>query len=487
MAARQDQGLVFTLIAFVILFIIAFVAAYVGWKSYSDAQKQIAQLQTDKAASDQAATNMQADKEQLLKWTGVGAFDNLNDVKERVEADLNKWGATFPEDQRSYRKIVEYLTQENQAIAGREAKAKEDLKDLKDRLLAVEAENAKKVEQFQAQMQAAEQDAAQERDQHRKDREGLENTKRELQENLAKQESKYEDQLAAINTQLKDLTAKLSKSEVAKENLLAEVSKSAESFEVPDGRVSWVNQNGTVWINLGAADGLRRQITFSVFDADALDPAKTDPKGSLEVTKILGDHMAEARVTGDDPRNPILTGDQIYSQVWHRGKRLRFALMGIVDIDGDGRNDMQMARDLIELNGGIVDAYVADDGKVEGAITVNTRYLVMGDHPEGATEALLQDAWVKLSDDAQTNGVEKITMDKFLNQIGYAPDQRVVQLGAGARAVDFPARPESGPDALQGEGPQFRPRSPNRATSPDRQTSPSGATSSPRRYFRFSP
>ena len=40
MAARQDQGLVFTLIAFVILFIIAFVAAYVGWKSYSDSDEK---------------------------------------------------------------------------------------------------------------------------------------------------------------------------------------------------------------------------------------------------------------------------------------------------------------------------------------------------------------------------------------------------------------------------------------------------------------
>jgi hypothetical protein len=79
---------------------------------------------------------------------------------------------------------------------------------------------------------------------------------------------------------------------------------------------------------------------------------------------------------------------------------------------------MKLARDLIELNGGTVDAYVADDGRIEGEITVNTRYLVRGDHPSGANEALLQEAWQKLSEDAQTNGVELITLDKFLNQIG---------------------------------------------------------------------
>ncbi len=440
MAARQDQGLVFTLIAFVILFIIAFVAAYVGWKSYSDSETHVAQLTTDLGQARSATTTLQADKEQLLQWMGVGQFDNLEDVSKSVKQDMDRYAVTFTPEQQSYRKVVEYLAQENQAISSREAEAKKTLKDVKDSLLALEGENEKKVAQYQAQMKAAEQDAAAERDQHKKDRDSLEATKRELQDNLAQQEKKFEEQLGTISTQMKDLTSKLSKSEVAKENLLAEVSKSAESFEVPDGRVSWINQNGTVWLNLGAADGLRSQITFSVFDADALDPAKTDPKGSLEVTKILGDHMAEARVTNDDPRNPILTGDQVYSQIWHRGKRLRFALMGIIDLDGDGRNDMKLARDLIELNGGTVDAYVADDGKIEGEITVNTRYLVRGDHPSGANEALLQEAWQKLSDDAQTNGVELITLDKFLNQIGYAPDDRVVRLGPGARASDFPAR-----------------------------------------------
>ena len=39
--------------------------------------------------------------------------------------------------------------------------------------------------------------------------------------------------------------------------------------------------------------------------------------------------MAEARITKDDPTNPILTGDNIYSQVWHRGKKLHFALTGV--------------------------------------------------------------------------------------------------------------------------------------------------------------
>ena len=475
MAARQDQGLVFTLIAFVILFIVAFVAAYVGWKSYGESETHVAELQNQLSAAQSAVAKNQGEKEQLSTWMGVGQFDSVEDVEKTVKQDMDRYGANFDESRRSYRNIVEYLAKENESISSRLATATNNLKSTNDHLLAVEAEKEKQVVQYETQMKSAGEDAAAQRASFKKDRESLEAKKQELLDNLAKQEANYEKQLADVNTQLKELTENLTKSERAKDNLLAEVSKSAESFEVADGRIAWVNQDGTVWINLGAADALRRQITFSVFDADNQDPVKSSNKGSIEVTKILGDHMAEAHVTSDDPRNPILTGDQIFSQVWHRGRQLHFALSGIIDLDGDGHNDMKMARDLIELNGGVVDAYLADDGKVQGEITVNTRYLVLGDFPQEARQAAMQTGWETMSTDAKTNGVEVITLDKFLNQIGYAPDDRLVRLGAGARAADFPPQPEAGaiPGGPRGSTP-FRPRTPN-------QTAPSG------RSIRFSP
>ncbi len=479
MAARQDQGLVFTLITFVILFIIAFVAAYVGWKSYGESETHVAQLQNDLNQERSAKTKFQTDNEQLLKWMGVGQFDNIEDVEKSFKEDMTRYGSNFGADRQSYRNVVEYLAKENESVSAREVSAKVQLKEAKDALLAVETEKEKQVTQFETQMKVAETDAAAQRAQFKKDRDSLEAAKQELLNNLAKQEDRYESQVAEISTQLKNLTEKLTKSERAKDNLLAEVSKSSESFEAPDGRISWVNQNGTVWINLGSADALRRQITFSVFDADAQDPAKTEPKGTIEVTRILGDHMAEARISSDDMRNPILAGDQIYSQVWRRGKKLRFALVGTIDLDGDGRSDMKRARDLIELNGGVVDAYLDDDGKVVGEITVNTRYMVLGDFPEGVNQSVKQAGWQTMSEDAKTNGVEIITLDKFLNQIGYAPDERMVQLGSGAKISDFPARAEAGAGPVPASRSQFRPRTPS-SSAPSR-PAPAGA------YMRISP
>ena len=56
-----------------------------------------------------------------------------------------------------------------------------------------------------------------------------------------------------------------------------------------------------MWINVGAADAIRRQVTFNVYDADEHDANRAVKKGSIEVTRLMGDHMAEARVTQDRP------------------------------------------------------------------------------------------------------------------------------------------------------------------------------------------
>ena len=167
--------------------------------------------------------------------------------------------------------------------------------------------------------------------------------------------------------------------------------------------------------------------------------------------------MAEARITNDDPTNPILTGDNIYSQIWHRGKKLHFAITGVIDVDGDGQSDMQLARELIELNGGIVDAYLDDSGKVQGEITANTRYLVSG---EVAGKGLQGQAARRhqrdVQDGSKSLGVETITLPEFLSQMGYKPQDRMVPLGIGASARDFPATPDN--DVSGRRASQFRAR-----------------------------
>jgi hypothetical protein len=286
-------------------------------------------------------------------------------------------------------------------------------------------------------------------------------TEKQLADTVERQKTEFEAKVAKYEADKKAMQQVVTDLEDAVTRFKADRKDEPGSFEVADGRISWVNQNGTVWINLGTADSLRRQVVFSVFDSDQHDAAKASKKGSIEVTRLLGPHMAEAKIIEDDATNPILTGDNVYSQVWHRGKKLHFALTGFVDFDDDGRSDMQLARELIELNGGIVDAYLTDDGKVEGKITANTRYLVLGDIPETVTLAKLADGWNQMSQVASQLGVETVTLPEFLSQMGYKPQDRMVPLGRGATARDFPARPEGeGPPVTP---PRFRARTPYRA------------------------
>ena len=133
-------------------------------------------------------------------------------------------------------------------------------------------------------------------------------------------------------------------------------------------------------------------------------------------------------------------------------------------------SDLKLARELIELNGGAVDAYLDDNGKIVNDITPNTRYLVLGERPSSAIQAGMLEAYEKLYKKAVELGVETITLDQFLNRMGYTPQDRTVRLGPSATAVDFPAH-----SAPIGQLPETEPPQ-NDETSKFRTRTPYGTT-----------
>ena len=108
---------------------------------------------------------------------------------------------------------------------------------------------------------------------------------------------------------------------------------------------------------------------------------KDAKKGTIEVTQILGDHLAEARIIDDSLIDPLVPGDKIYTPLWDPGHPERFAIAGKIDIDGDGRDDHERLKNLILLSGGVVDADLQPDGKQTGTMTVDTRDLIIGPAP----------------------------------------------------------------------------------------------------------
>ncbi|MEM0926523.1 MAG: hypothetical protein AAGJ83_10835, partial [Planctomycetota bacterium] len=147
-------------------------------------------------------------------------------------------------------------------------------------------------------------------------------------------------------------------------------------FESVQGEVRFVLRGGNiVSINLGSADALRPGVTFGVIDRDETARLQdAEVKASIQVTKILGPHLAEARVVAQPKNvaNPIIVGDAVYSPFWAPGRTVRIALAGPFFLDSDDRPDDEALEGMILAAG----AELADNGERTGRIDPSVRFLV---------------------------------------------------------------------------------------------------------------
>ncbi len=258
-----------------------------------------------------------------------------------------------------------------------------------------------------------------------------------LKTELANAQTAFQQELDKVNDQLDQVTKEL----VALRN---------ESFTSPDGRIRLVDQRAeTVWINLGSADNLRPQITFSVWPRDANGLARDGQsrKGAIEILRVDGPHSAEARITQQDPLDPIVPGDFISTPLWRPGELLGFALVGSLDIDGDAISDRERIVQLIQSNGGTVDAEMNAEGTMDGEMTVDTRYIIVGKSPTGK-EVEVSTVLTK----ADRLGIQRISLADFLERSGYRKNRESKSFGAGSDPEDF--------DDVPVDNNRFRPRRP---------------------------
>ncbi len=202
----------------------------------------------------------------------------------------------------------------------------------------------------------------------------------------------------------------------------------------------WVNQQArSVWISLGRADGLQRQMTFSVYPSTAMDVGKAPRKGSIEVTEILGDHLAEARILEDNPSDPIMPGDLIHTPVWEAGQRPRFALADGMDIDGDGKSDLDIVLNIIRSNGGIVDCYIDDEDNKTGEITSETRSpgAQVPSRMKTASEARRKARYRAVTLRRRLR-IDKDLSPELLNRMGWRIQTPVIRYGAAAESRGLP-------------------------------------------------
>src|SRR5262249_11313873 len=105
------------------------------------------------------------------------------------------------------------------------------------------------------------------------------------------------------------------------------------------------------------------------------------PKGTIELVWV-GEKYSLARITETkNHTDPIRPGDIVYSPAWSPNEPMRFALIGKMDINRDGRDDRADLIRMIQAAGGIVDYDLPPPGagKEQGKITGRDAWYVIDD------------------------------------------------------------------------------------------------------------
>ncbi len=203
-----------------------------------------------------------------------------------------------------------------------------------------------------------------------------------------------------------------------------------EVFDRPDGQILNVaSAINTVYIDLGREDGLADNRSFAVYDRSVTDFEKNREKATIEVINVMG-HQAEARITSENPSDPILPGDYVLTATWDPGYAVPIALAGEFDLDDDGSSDIDKLMQLIKRNGGEVIAWHDEDGKINGKIDSSVRYLVVGDSPNVGPDANqnVVRAIQSMTAEAEENTVQIINLQKLLNRMGVRAKPKMEKL-----------------------------------------------------------
>ncbi len=267
------------------------------------------------------------------------------------------------------------------------------------------------------------------------------------------------------------------------------------TYDRPDGLIRWVdNDSGLVWINLGRDDKLTTRTQFSIYkqthrgvgrpsapantadDDEASDtaderfsPGFDDIKGSIEVTRVIGAHLSEARVLKYDIYDPIQPNDLVYTPLWAPGRPAAFAFVGLVDFDNDGASNRGELHEMISGIGGQITHEVLDGGQRvfytefpskshdhtedDPTITLQMKYLVIGRIPDlsqAASDLEKQQFRAiighhkKMVAEARETAVRRINLSDFLAHIGYVPRRRLFVPGLVDRPFNLKAGAASG-------------------------------------------
>ncbi len=239
------------------------------------------------------------------------------------------------------------------------------------------------------------------------------------------------------------------------------MSRREDVMSKPGGRVTFIDYNSNlVRVNVNRSQGVRPLMRFTIFDKNAPGITSAKPKAAIELTSVgdprKGENDSIGRIVKTfDENDPIRYNDFIYSVGWSYDHPQRFALVGKLDINRDGRDDRADLIRMIEASGGVVEYDLPPPGvdRTPGQAAVARAFARLGEtqppsvgRAAGKISALAyayvideRSAWGgarRVSDatkddtafheeesqatkEARDNSVRPLPLEKLLNLLGY--------------------------------------------------------------------
>jgi hypothetical protein len=242
----------------------------------------------------------------------------------------------------------------------------EQIKGIQDEIAAAKAEQARQIAQLNQNLEdektritTARDSAIAQSEQFKEDTARAQDRLAAERQAWSKQKEKLEREVSVLQNNLKELTQEL-----------------ATFRKVPtetgvDGTIINIAEQGEVaYGDLGKKDGVLLGMTFSIFAPTELGKTTPEPKAQCRIVKIM-DNSCELRVYTVKRDNPVVVGDVLHNPIYDRLRRLRFVMVGKMDIDGDGVDDSEQLKALVQEFG----------GRVDTGLTVQADFLIVGEEP----------------------------------------------------------------------------------------------------------
>jgi len=477
-AANESQGLKIAVAAFIALSVILSVASYFLYSAYSSADAQLQStkdaLTTAKKAQSDALNQYQdmrnkigtkneefeAAKEEIATHTkkindrfdgitaatnaaiskaqGGGAGQDYQDIRDKIQQLIQSYRS---DSSKTYSSSLDRLTELMENLALLSTQLSVNYIELRRQL---EAATTVGKAQTDVQTKAAEASRSELDAEHKKHEE-----ERQILVTKVGDQQTLIDQKTTENANLTESIKRLQGDYAREKDLLTsrirelrdQVERQETILDHPDGYITYVDyDSGEVQLNINKAMGARPQMVMSIFDAHSPGIPTEKPKGTIEVTKV-GDLFSIARITKTmSSIDPIRTGDIVYSAAWSPNNPTRFALIGKIDVNRDGRDDREELKRMIKEAGGVVDYDLPplEVGKETGKLTPRIDWYVTDDRmpfhevfqqrnaPILKNESQLKERMGVVIKEARLDGIRPMPIGRLLSYLGYDINTPVV-------------------------------------------------------------